>query len=154
MMVLVAVIAVGLVVVVWRFGDDLRHAERVVRVTLDRADLDRHIDGAARFGQEFAAAVGSEHPEAARDLATLSFRRRFDPATFRTLIAKSPLRRLPCELPEVTLDFRDEEARFVSTYRYQCGATDDHPDIVKVYVVTEAGRLKVDRIEGLESTGR
>jgi len=147
LMALVAVVAMALPLVLPRFADRLRFAERYVRITLNQGDMYRHINGGRYFVEEFALAVRSGQPEVFRSMMTSGFQGRMDGPESRAFFEGSPMRRTPCELVEGSLSFLDDQGRFVSEYCYRCGPADDQPAFFKLVVVTETGRLKVDRIE-------
>jgi hypothetical protein len=149
MMALVVVAALGLFAILPMFSEQLRHLERYVRVKLNEDDLNRHanVNAALRLSEEFTRAIRSGHPEAALELTTSGFRRRLTPDGLRSLAAEIGLDRGPCELVEATIAFPEGVNRFISEYELRCGRTDDHPNLVKVVVMTEGGLLKVDRVE-------
>jgi hypothetical protein len=146
---LVALVALVLVAILPMFSERLRHFERYVRVKLNQHDLDRHTDVSAirRLAEEFADAVRSGRFEEALGMTTAAFRERTTPDQLRSLAAELGLDRGPCELVEATTAFPEGLNRFVSEYRLRCGPAAGPNRPVKLVVITEAGRLKVDRVE-------
>ena len=149
MMALVALAALGLAAVLPRFSDRLRHFERYVRVKLNEQDMYRHADVAAiqRLAGDFARAIRSGRPEEALEMTTAAFRERTTPDQLRMLAAEVGLDRGPCELVEASVAFPIDGDRFVSEYELRCGPAAGPNRSVKLVVITEGGRLKVDRVE-------
>ena len=149
MMALVALIALALVAILPMFSEQLRFAERYVRVKLNEDDLNRHVDIVAirRLAEDFARAVRSGRPEGAVEMTTTAFRGRTTPDQLRAIAAEVGLDRGPCELVEATTAFPFGGDRFVSEYQLRCGPAAGPNRPVKLVVITEAGRLKVDRVE-------
>jgi hypothetical protein len=149
LMAVVALVALVLVAILPMFSERLRHFERYVRVKLNSDDLNRHADIAAirRLAEGFAQAVRLGRPEEALEMTTAAFRRRTKPEGLRALAVKVGLDQGPCELVEATAAFPEGVNRFVSEYELRCGSASGPNRLVKLVVITEGGRLKVDRVE-------
>jgi hypothetical protein len=149
MMVLVALIALGLVAILPLFSERLRFLERYVRVKLNEDDLNRHANiGAVRgLAEDFTRAIRSGHPQEALEFTTSDFRKRMTPDGLRQVASRIGLDRGPCEVVQATIAFPEGVNRFVSEFDLRCGRAEAKPALVKLIVVTEGGRLKVDRVE-------
>jgi hypothetical protein len=149
MIVLLLVVAAGLAVLRPLVREPFRWIERYTRVKLNERDLYRHINEGRGVAEGFARALRSGRYEDARELSTADFLVRTGPGGF--LGAKgSPLARRRSELIEGVLSFSDDRGRFVSRYTFRFGDDDDR---VSLDLVTESGRLKVDRVESEAPTG-
>lgn len=80
-------------------------------------------------------------------MTTGAFRRRTSSDRLRTLAVEVGLDRGPCELVEATTAFPEGVNRFVSEYRLRCGPAAGSNRTVKLVVISEGGRLRVDRVE-------
>ena len=149
MMALVALISLVLVAIRPMFSEHLRYFERYVRVRLDTVDLNRHMNIAeiCRLAEDFARGIRSGRLEKALELTTVSFQDRTKPDQLRTLAVEVGLDQGPCELVEARCSFPEGQYRFVSEYALRCGPSAGPNRSVKLVVITEGGRLRVDRIE-------
>jgi hypothetical protein len=150
LMALVALIALVLVATLPLFSERLRFFERYVRVRLNEDDMNRHADVASirHLAEGFAKAIRSGRLEEALEMTTAAFRARTTSDQLRALAAEVGLDQGPCELIEATCAFPEGVNRFVSEYSLRCGPSAGPSRPVKLIVITEGGRLKVDRVEG------
>lgn len=142
--VLLVVVAAALAVLRPVVREPLQRLERYARVKLNERDLYRHVEDGPGFSKTFAEVLHSGRYEAAWALTTASFRKRTGEREFAAVAAKSPLSRDWCELIEGTLNFSDDRGLFVSHCVFRCGKDGSR---VRLVLVTESGRLKVDDIE-------
>ena len=149
LMILVAVVAITLPLILRTFSQEFRQFERIVRVRLNEEDMNRHtnVNGVIGFADEFSGEVRAGRVETALQLTTLRFQNRLKPEEFRALIARLGLDKGPCQPVQVTTEFTEDDHRFQSVYSLRCGQVNGDPRWVKLVVITEGGRLRVDRIE-------
>ena len=124
--------------------EPVQRFERYLRVKRNEPDLYRHVDDGPGVAKKFAEALHAGDYANAWELTTASFRRRTGEREFSALAAQSPLSRQSSELIEGFLKFADDRGLYVSECVFQCGRDGERVTLV---LVTESGRLKVDRIE-------
>ncbi len=148
-MALVALIALVLVATLPLFSERLRFFERYVRVRLNEDDMNRHADVTSirRLAEGFAKAIRSARLDEALEMTTAAFRKRTTSDQLRVLAVEVGLDQGPCELVQATASFPAGLNRFVSEYDLRCGPSAGPNRSVKLVVITEGGRLKVDRVE-------
>jgi hypothetical protein len=129
--------------------EPLRRFERYARVSLNERDLYRHLNDGRGVAERFAQALRSGRYEDAWASTTADFQRRTGLHEFSGVAKQSALGRPPIELVEGVMSFSDGRVQFVSEYVFRCGPEGDR---VALILVTESGRLRVDRIEPKEPT--
>jgi hypothetical protein len=149
MVILLLVLAAGLAVLRPIVREPLGRFERYARVKLNERDLYRHLNEGRGVAEEFAKALRSGRLADVGELSTADLRERTTGHGRYFGLNWSPLARRSSELVEGVLGFSDERGRFVSRYTFRCGGGDR----VSLYLVTESGRLKVERVEPEESVG-
>jgi hypothetical protein len=141
---MVVAMAVGFAIFRPFLREPLYFIERYARIRLGERDIYRHADTGLIVAERFATLLREGRMEAARELATRDFLRRTGPGSFDSVATTHLLGRSDAKLVLMDLSFSDDEGRFVSECTFDCGPT---AGLVVLFLVTEFGVLRVDRIE-------
>lgn len=157
MLALVVVLAIALALARPILQEGLWSIERRAWITLNQRDMHRHldVDRIIPLVNRFAEEVASDRLDDAYELTAMSYRRAVPFDRFADAIAPLPLDQSPREVVLGVTRFDDVQRRFVSEYDLACGpcppsAAHDPRPVVRVTLTTEAGLLRITRIEPSE----